>query len=207
MLQHSDAWACKRRMGRQQDGLYSHCPFFLQESLQFDPWARPVLAELNSAIRVQLVCQYCAPYSAISLSKMAAAFACPEEVLTDDVVELISGGSLPFRVDSAAGKLVAKHSNKRSAAYTRAQQVADDFVVAGQGVLVRMSAELHGVSATKAGGDAPGRGIASGLPAMPRRGGVGDDSVAAGRSLREDAEGDVDLEFALDGGGGGAGNA
>lgn len=170
--------------------MHASHPYPSQSTLQCDPWAKPVLAELVAAIRMQLVRQYCLPYSAISLNKMAAAFACSEEVLTADVVELISSGSLPFRVDSAAGKLIAKQSDKRAASYARAQQAADDFVAASQGVLVRMSAELHGVSAQKGSGDAAGRGIASGVPGMPR--GLG--GLGGGRSpLVEDEEGDIDL--------------
>lgn len=111
-----------------------------------DPWVGGNLRHLLVAIRARAMVLYCGPYKTISLATMASALDMPVANLTSEVAGLIADGRLQFRIDSAKGQLLAKHTDPRTAAYAHAEEVADAFVAKAQGLALKAAFDLHSLS-------------------------------------------------------------
>jgi COP9 signalosome complex subunit 1 len=113
--------------------------------LRFDWYMGPHVKTLLAQARAKALTQFFAPFSAVDLALMAAAFRTTYEAICDEVAALIAGGKIVGRIDTHNRTLVARQSDPAKVAVAEALGVARGYLVNTQAALIRNSIVEHGL--------------------------------------------------------------
>jgi len=111
----------------------------LKNDLQLDVHLHDHIVSIYEKIRSKALVQYFSPYVAVDLHKMSAAFQTGLVDLEKELAKLIADGVIAARIDSHNKRLVAKHSDERSATFTATLAVGEDFQMATRAMLLRVN--------------------------------------------------------------------
>lgn len=110
-----------------------------QPALQRDALLGPRAGQLQTAIVDRIIVDSTSPFSRVSLAATARSICRSEGELSAAAVRLVESGRLPFRVDAAAGALVAKFTDQRGSVYAKAMALAEAMETDTKAALLRMS--------------------------------------------------------------------
>ncbi|CAG9462452.1 unnamed protein product [Pedinophyceae sp. YPF-701] len=139
----------------------------LQPTLELDPHVSRHVRPLMAAIRSRALAQYCKPFAAADLRRMAQVFGTTEDGLQAELEALIEGGQIDARIDVARGVLVERTRDDRAAAYEAALAGSDAMLGSTRALLLRASLVRHDVSVKRPARAGRGHGD-GGTPGPPQ---------------------------------------
>ncbi|PUU72445.1 26S proteasome subunit RPN7-domain-containing protein [Tuber borchii] len=121
---------------------YSSCLSILEDSRNdflLDIHLHRHVNRLFESIRSKGIVQYFIPFSCVTLSSMAQAFATDERTLEKELVVMIGKGALDARIDTKNRLLTAKETNLRAAVHRETLAVAQNYERLARMKLMRMN--------------------------------------------------------------------
>ena len=160
------------------------------DELSFDPALRPHAAHLGALARDKCLADYCKPYGAVCLRRMAAAFDMSLEDVESAVAKLVVAKKIHARVDSQRKTLIAVDRDARAASLGTVLDHGRAYVGEVKALALRMSCLEHDLVVRARGGALGAPGLATSrfddraLPPSAWAGGGGGDPR---RGLRGDS--------------------
>ena len=160
------------------------------DELSFDPALRPHAAHLGALARDKCLADYCKPYGAVCLRRMAGAFDMSLEDVESAVAKLVVAKKIHARVDSQRKTLIAVDRDARAASLGTVLDHGRAYVGEVKALALRMSCLEHDLVVRARGGALGAPGLATSrfddraLPPSAWAGGGGGDPR---RGLRGDS--------------------
>jgi len=111
----------------------------LKNDLQLDIHLHDHVTALYEKVRSKALVQYFSPYVAVDLNKMAGAFQTTVLELEKELAKLIADGVIAARIDSHNKRLVAQHTDERSATFQSTVSLGEDFQSSTRAMLLRVN--------------------------------------------------------------------
>ena len=111
-------------------GKYSSCLSILESyksDYLLDIYLQQHVDTLYTEIRTKAICQYFIPFSHVTLSAMAAAFATDETTIENELISMIKRDQLDARIDLVDRVLLARKPNPRNQVHTEALAMAREY--------------------------------------------------------------------------------
>lgn len=140
-------------MGAFTAARYAHCLDLMcrmQNDLYLDLFLHSHVDRLFEAIRKRLIIQYCAPYEALDLNKMAVALQMPYPKLEEEMTRMILSGDIAARIDGVNKVLRAKKLDLRAQLFQKASELGEEYSLVYGTALLRLNALRKEVTVTTA---------------------------------------------------------
>jgi len=137
---------------------YASCLKYLKKlkpDLLLDLHLHDHVESLLEAIHSKALIQYFSPYKRVSMVRMAEAFDYQVEDLEKELARLIGAGGIHARIDSHNKVLYARQDDQRSATFSKALAMGEDYMRDTKALLLRIQLMRHDLI-VKGNGDALG---------------------------------------------------
>ena len=99
----------------------------LKPELLLEPFLHSHVDRLCAQVRTKALVSHFLPYRTVSMAAMAAAFSTDLPALEQELVALITDGTISARIDTAAGVLYAQRAEGRAASFRKAARMGDEY--------------------------------------------------------------------------------
>jgi len=142
---------------------YASCLAYLDKlkpDLLLDLHLHDHVEQLYTDVRSKALIQYFSPFVTVNMRLMATAFNVEIDALEKELAQLIMKGQIPARIDSQAKVLHARNIDQRTATFSAAIKMGDDYIRDTKALLLRINM-LRADFIVKGSGDATGLGPSS----------------------------------------------
>jgi len=125
---------------------YAACLQYLRKlkpDLLLDLHLHDHVDSLLEAIHSKALVQYFSPYVRVNMVAMADAFYFQVDQLERELAKLIGSGQIEARIDSHNKVLYARHDDQRSATFTKALRMGDEYMRDTKALLLRINLMRH----------------------------------------------------------------
>jgi len=125
---------------------YASCLEYLRKlkpDLLLDLHLHDHVESIFEAIHSKALIQYFSPYVRVNMVRMAEAFHFQVDELEKELAKLIGSGQIEARIDSHNKVLYARHDDQRSATFTKAIAMGDEYMRDTKALLLRINLMRH----------------------------------------------------------------